>query len=975
MPPRPRITFVRVCPAFVDLSRVGFAEAPPAPPAPEPKRRRPPREQVAASRARRVREHGGDAAPAGEFPRGWELVSEPVGLAVRDTVREGFHFVFLDLAGALCERGCPPSGVEAVIAHAHTFDPGWSHLLGARLTEARTTVAHYLAGEPITGYDSLRERAPAVADALDAGLEALHATNNSPVVRRVRAQLAAAAPESVSADEAAEIVAREIREAKGLVVIDASVGAGKTQGTARVARELPPLPPPPERAKPGARMAYLAPTHKLVNQTAEQVPRSLVLRSPLAHMTDGKPTCVYADAARELARGGQSVGYELCRGRGKNPCEHYDGCAARDPFDGDDRATFVASVHQLGGAVLGKAGKRARLVVDEPGELLAVEPVTLDDLEIALRRGDAFEQRYEAAIRPALVAFAAWVARIGDPNAEGLTSLPDMIRAAAGEAPADVLTAAGIDPAGETIGDAIIRAALWARVVDEGESAGEPSCAPPLLRDYEPLIARKNPGRAAETGTASRVRHLLRLGLMPPFHAGRVSEDLGERAVNLVGPNEALSTALAHTGPVVILDASARLIVGALRRERPDLRYVDLRVRDGAPIRRTILATNRATYSALMPRGVADWHAALPLLRAALAWLAEDPTARSAALFLPMALEVGVAYTLRPDAPETVALLRSVRVPVKTLRGVAELLRPVLATWPGELLTGHYGALRGRDDWKHVDATITLGDPRPNLGGEVEKALYLGAGVDAQCEARAACELQQSQGRLRTPHRTKPGRQLHVGSVVPAGWEGLDVDVRPLAAGRPRTVGAMTAAELEACREASGLTGRAFAAALKTTDRAVRNYLSGGRAVPASVATAARLLAGERNETPLQNTLLIGVSFRSETSTVEPPATGVSFRSESACAPAAMVTWSVFDDPPADPSAPESATGFSAGVTCGPATAISVAPAAPGAQQPAAAVLPLPLPASQAARTPTRRASGDFETHRIAPWQRNGGSR
>ena len=53
-----------------------------------------------------------------------------------------------------------------------------------------------------------------------------------------------------------------------------------------------------------------------------------------------------------------------------------------------------------------------------------------------------------------------------------------------------------------------------------------------------------------------------------------MSEDLGERAVNLIGPNEALSTALAHTGPVVILDASARLIVDALRRERLVARHM-----------------------------------------------------------------------------------------------------------------------------------------------------------------------------------------------------------------------------------------------------------------------------------------------------------------------------------------------------------------------------------------------------------------
>lgn len=200
-------------------------------------------------------------------------------------------------------------------------------------------------------------------------------------------------------------------------------------------------------------------------------------------------------------------------------------------------------------------------------------------------------------------------------------------------------------------------------------------------------------------------------------------------------------------------------------------------------------------------------------------------------------------------------------------------LAPVFAAFGREVVTGHYGALEGLDYMADCDATITLGDPRPNLLAEADKAAYLGLDAEGRLDALAAAELQQAHGRLRTVHRTRPGRQLHVGSVVPGGWAGLAVDVRRMPSGRPRTAAAgMEGADLRRAREAAGMGLRELGRALGVSDGTVRRYESGEREIPEAVVRAVRTLGLGAPETPLQNRVYQGVSGAS--SVQESPSRG-----------------------------------------------------------------------------------------------------
>lgn len=865
---RPRVITIRT--AFVDVSHMAAINPQPLPP-PEPAAPRPPRRvsRARAEVAKAVRAPRALVAVPDQLPDGWEPLALEVGAAIRDHCAGGYHNAFLWLAAALVEH-CPPSGIAAVVARAHQVDAGWGHLLGDRLTAVQTTLSRIAVGEKVAGYPTLRDRFPAVADVFDRELEKLGATKNSPTALRVRAQLDEPGPEIVSLDDALARAAKAIVEARpySITVLALPPGTGKTQLFIRYADSLPPILPNDDgqtRAKSGQRAGLTVPTTALAMQVAAGARSAMRFFSPVSLLDEnGLPVCRFAERGRALAEGGQSVRWEFCEGRGETPCEYLDGCEAAECRVGDNTANLVVGTHELVGAVRAKIGASGILGLDEPRQPLFAEPITLADLATARRLLPVFGSNYVRMMRPALFAFEAWLERLGtlvDSDADApLVTVPDAIRGGAGEVPDSVLEAAGIDPtAGDAIGDHILRAALFARVNEKKE----PTREPPFLQRVESHRARVQDGRAQEIKPASRVLNLLRKGLLgreygAPFYAGRITEQRGERVVNLIGVNEAFAEAMLHEGPIVVLDANADLLMPVLAGARPTVNFIEFSVRDGAPIQRTILASSNAKFRWALPHGVPDWHVILPMLRAILGWLAEDPRTKIAALFCPKEVETPIAYALRPDDPATQKLVDEARAPRKTLEAAAALLRPVLATWTGELLTGHYQATRGLDAWKHADATITLIDPRPNLGVEYEKALYLATDASGRIDAIARAELQQAHGRLRTIHRTKPGRQLHVGSLAPAGWNGPDgrrVEVRGMPVGRPRQATAMTAAELRGVQRWAGLTVSGLAQRLGVATKSLTRYLSGERPVPSEIAAAARNLLPGETETPVAEPL------------------------------------------------------------------------------------------------------------------------
>lgn len=810
-----------------------------------------------------------------DVPAGWEHAADMLGAAIRDHVRSDWRRAYLCLAAALCERGCPADGVPAVIARAHAVDqsyPEWEALLGDRHAAACSTVVRWVNGQELMGYSTLRREFPGLADALDAatvdGVEA-----------RVLRQIAAPAPRPMPVADAVAAIRRTIEQAYGVTVVAAPPGTGKTHAVAEHARGLPTI---DGRARPGSRIAVSAPRHDLARQTAAKLPRSLHVFSPPSLVgPDGTPVCAFAEQARALAAGRQSVRRSFCDGGGgKNatPCELADGCAARDGIEGDADANLVVGVHGLVRELRAYAGTQGVLVVDEPGEVTVIDRITLDELEGARRFLDHFSFRYTGKIAPALAAFTAWVRDAG-PVEGALVSVQDAVRAAAHLVPEGELEAAELgDTPPEDLPDAVLVAAA------EAIHPAARTDAPPLTQRAVAL-ARASAARATELGAASRVLDLLWRAITSTVQfCARIDERSGERAVSVVSINADFAIALQHEGPVVVLDANAGIHLAAITRllgGTPPA-FVDLAVADGAPIARTVLATGNATRRGWMPHGVPDWPSILPALRAALAWASRDPSTQRIGLITPKEMHTAFAHALRPDAPETQALVTASRFTRRVLDEVRKVVAPVLATFAGEILTGHYGALEGLDFMADCDATITLVDPRPNLGDEQLRAEYLGLEHDGRLDALAAAELQQAHGRLRTIHRTRPGRQLHVGSVVPAGWAGLDVEVQRLPVGRPRTIDAgMTGDDLRAARVAAGMGVRELARALRKSDGTVRRYESGECAIPARLVEMVRALAPGAPETPSKNISSQGVSGASS---VQVPATGVFRRSDTTAA-------------------------------------------------------------------------------------------
>lgn len=832
---------------MVDLSRMVPIDPPAADPALFRRTRKP-----------GVRRVGAVGEFSASVPDGWMPTARAVGVAIRDHVRDGaYRRCYMALAGALLARGCPPEGVPAVVAEAHAVDQsyaGWDALLHDRAEIARGTVARASGGADVLGLPALLKEFPTVASALASSLP--DTAPASAAETRVRAQLAAPALAPTPVAEAAAVIARELRDAYGVVLIAAPPGTGKTHAVAEFARSLPPI---GARATAGARIAVSAPTHALAQQTAAKLPRSLRIFSPPSLIgPDGQPVCIYAEAARALAAGGQSVGREFCDGRGKSPCELVRTCTARPGMEGDPRANLVTGVHGLVRQLCEYAGAAGRLVVDEPGEILVTESISLDDLDAGRRYLDLFETRYVAKIAPALEAFDAWVRTLGAEDAS--VPLADAVCVGASAVAPETIALAGIpmDTPAEDLGGAVLAAA--------GEI--EERVPPMLWRAV--AQCRPNPALAQLRGQASRVLLLLRRGLGARYSA-RIDVRSGERAAVLTGTSEDLAAALAHEGPVVILDANAALHAPAIEKHlgvKP--RLVEIAVADGAPIERSILATASATRASWMPRGVPDWKTIIPALRSVVAWATARPI-RRLGIIAPQVIEAAVMHALQPHEA---AHVQAWKRPRKALDAAAALLAPVLAPLASlEVGSGHFFALEGLDFMAGFDATVTLTDPRPNLGVERDKAAHLALDFEGRLDALAAAELQQAHGRLRTVHRTAPGWQLHVGSIVPNGWQGLPVAILRLPNGRPRTSATMTGEELRCAREEAGLGLREMARALGLSDGSLRRYESGERGIPDDVRRGVLALVPGAPETPGKKYIYRGVSGASS---VQRLATGVS---------------------------------------------------------------------------------------------------
>lgn len=736
------------------------------------------------------------------------------------------HNALLALVGALVDAGWTDAALRRV-----TGD------LAALLGDAReelasaveTTRARSAAAQPYLARGYLLEHERALADVLAEAQETpaerwRRACDHTPVEH-----------EFSPADAAHRITAMlgDARESRGLVLVDAPCGTGKTSAAVTDAASA---------AASGARSVYLARDHAVARATVARLEaqgvRVAYLGSVLAHVNDdGERTCLYALAAEQLAAAGVSVPDTLCDGSGyayrehlasvrararaersraegggarvrlpviagtDDPCGMRDTCPAyaarRAQQEKLEQADVLVTVHTLASVAhrwLAEAPDNALAVVDEGPELLETVRVTAEELAVAARALEGAVARSEAWRSPMLTALAEGLARAGD----GPVTVSALL--AAGLA----VRECGDDASHRATVEGWARACVW-RPSQAGEAQRRRTFAPRPSRSVVQAVRRGFPPRerllalrlaamvaralAAEAGEAPRVNVSSRIRDW--------GKGAGARELALVAVNDAVGGLLgdARFGRV-ILDATPNPeALGAALGERVTVER--LGVRDGAPVERVFIPWSHSTRRHCLPEGELAWEELAGPLAEGLAVAAEglaDGAELAVFTWRPVARALdGDGATLPPRVADAVQALRR--------RGV-------------RLVTGYYGALRGRDDWKGADALLAFGAPWPSAADVALacEAWGLVGGERDMGQRMMRAELEQACGRIRAPWRTRPARVVVVASAPPARadarWK-----VRELACGRPRVA---DREQLAAMADRVGITAAAVAAGCST---------------------------------------------------------------------------------------------------------------------------------------------------------------
>jgi hypothetical protein len=765
-------------------------------------------------------------------------IVEPLARVIA-TVDSEWHSLFLALAGALLSRGVDAATVPA-LCRAISVATGRDTKTDDREAAARTTVLRHREGLEHTGYGRLARDWPAVADVFDD----LFASDSE---RRLRDALAAPVPEAAStAAEASAAVLEALRQAPdGLTVIQAACGLGKTRAAEQVAAERAQRPYATKdaaglRAPPHSKTAISVDKHALAQQIVRHLP---VLGAegawhfgPLGVRTEsGERLCKYAGVAEHLVAGGQPMQWLLCKGRDIHPCEHFATCTAKDGYEGPANARVHVGPHALAGTLSAEAGPSGLLVMDEPPSPLETQTFTKRDFAQAVDELTAFEGNYIAALRPLLEAVATWACTGSvTGHATTLESVAEAYAYAGEPFLADARRFSDAEPEADMIACA--------------KAARLPAGAPPVppLRAEALARARKSAKAAAKIGAASRVLRMLHHAASSEVPVSLRLDERGRgQVLHVTRANQVMFEALRRDGSVVVLDANADLWLPVYEKivgYRPPVHRFD--APDGAPIERTVLRMSKATRKSWLPAGKLLIAPSLKsAIRSTLAWARERPGNGTLAIIAWMTLEIALRAAMNPTDATLEKAWIDAGQDLPTLRAFREEFSADLQGWEGKILFGHYGALRGLDEMAEADCIVTLGDPWANVEQIRHDTEFLGLrNWEERLEAMCRAELEQAHGRLRTIHRTRPGRALHVGTVAPggAGW----------AAGRAKVLtpaklaaasGVMSAEEFARAVDVLGGV-RATATALGCAPSQVSRYASGARAVPSELAARLRAL-------------------------------------------------------------------------------------------------------------------------------------
>lgn len=753
------------------------------------------------------------------------------------------HDALLAVVGTLVRGGLPVAVIERV---ARDLRAALGETSDEIPSAVRTTLRRHAAGQVHYARGFLSEYAPAVLAALAPLLDAvreelaarrdeqdavrdelreqsaidavtgpeitseeLSAPEASPLrhaLRERRALDRVPAPSEVSADEAsAQLVALldRVRSSRGLAVAGVTTGAGKSHAASAAAIAA---------AKAGKRTVILAVSHAVARESVARLQaadvRVAYLGSVLSVVRDdGTPECRHAAGAQALASAGVTTLEHLCDGKGyatrprgddatrrslpvlqraldgippppgeiphgphDEPCAHRLTCRAyqvrREQLVAMESADVLVTVHGLADAAHAWLSARpggGLAVIDEAPELVDAARITRAEIEAAARE---IEARRSA------------VARTEQWRGELLAAL------AAGIAPDETITAMlarGLPQLPRLATDtdeqraAVIRE--WAQGSGLTRTKRPRTRHTPRPSQRVIRTARSRAQVPAATVAALRVAGLVARGLAaehgyaPRCHVAVGTRDYGPDA----GATELRVTAWAQDLAALLSDATiGRVILDATadpqvlsRIAGHTIEAASLAVTDGAPIERLYVPWSHGNRRACLPGGAIEWSELRGPLCEGIRLASRDLPAGSRLL----------AVTWQPVADE----LRRGAIDPQVRALMDELqARGVSIEW------AHYGATRGIDRWRGVDAVLCVGTPWPDGGAiaQVCAAIGLPGGARDVGAWLAAAELEQCIGRIRAPRRRAAARVVVVAAVPPLRadrrWQ-----VHALPTGRP----------------------------------------------------------------------------------------------------------------------------------------------------------------------------------------------
>lgn len=806
--------------------------------------------------------------------------------AVR-AVESEWHTLFLAIAGAFLSRGTDPGQVPA-LCRAISIATGKDEKTESRVSSARSSVERYCRGEKLTGYSRLRENWPEVAQVFNdefpvvlpevtaEDLEFARKLKESPEL--FSPEPSAASPSKNSKKQQKEqsstsssddgwldthTLVQNLRALSdcihaapdGLSLISAEHSFEPVDTALSVAYERSQKqyesPDAQSKRAPAYSKTGIASLHNLLaklNHFWIQMMRGTAKRffGPLSLKDrNGSYVCQCYQVAVPLVQGGQHMQWELCKGRGIEPCEHFDSCPAKDGFEGDPDARIALGSQRLLSVLGDEIGETGVMVIDRPPELLETVDISSQDIKTTKENLDAFDSDYVKAMRPILDGVDLWMHAMGTPG--DVTTIPQIIRGLS-----DHLYMFYKH-------DSVFPIDISVDLVDRAKNVEFPTrhgVAPPIW--YPELArARREPAFSIKLGTASRVLGALYHAISSEIQvAAQLEKQKNSKTacVKLTRVRDYLYQGFRRKGPVVILDPAAQCnlpIYAKIVGYDPPLHVFP--TWDAAPIERTYIRSNNLSKRKLFRNSkLALTPSLLRAVEAVFQWAKECEIQTLGIVTFPT-IECIFKMIQTPDDPALRESWANMGQDPKFLDAAIQIFSPIMKIWNGQLHVTHFGSPDLSESKVDLDGVATLGDPWPSIKSVESTMAFLGTPEGKVDRFRALCRsrLAEAHGWLHAAARTSPGWALHIGRMLPGNvyWERGKVIKKGPLRGRPKNDVVLDLEELKKIVEKHGGI-RATARKIGISRQTVLKVLQ-GKALSQEMAEKFRTLMSEQNAEPV----------------------------------------------------------------------------------------------------------------------------